>query len=92
MTPLAIETLLAVHCLPHRLLNALGINQCGRLIKTDPCVPPDDGEYRHGYVLSQQGKAMVLALTRLPHPVKQEVWTVSYDDSFDLTARAGQAL
>lgn len=76
MTPLAIETLLAVYCSPYRELNTLGIVQCRDLIQPDNRCPPPDGKCRHGYVLTDRGRAMVEALTVLPLPTKYEVWTV----------------
>lgn len=79
MTPLGIETLLTVYHSPYEKLNSFGIAHCAGLIQLDNRCTASGEEERHGYVLTDCGRAMVEALTTLPLPEKHEVWTIEFE-------------
>ena len=83
MKPLAIQTLLDVHCFPYAKLISFGVSQCGDLLERDPrSPPPGETEKRHGYILTHRGRMMVQALTDLPSPKKRVIWYIDFSQEY----------
>lgn len=85
MTPLEIEVLLTVYCRPCEKLNKFGLDclRAGELVQLDPSSPPKDGLFRHGYVLTRIGAAMVDALQKLPIPTRRVYWVTEFEQITD---------
>ena len=85
MSPIEIETLFKVYTSSCEKISDPGLvrlQQCG-LVTPDPSVPPDDGEFYHGFVLTRSGTAMIDALKNLPIPKKKVYWVTKFEQAID---------